>query len=115
MPPPRRIARLHEQLAPACTPAAAATEPSSSSPPIFRHVDVNVEKYHRDGYMAFPGIMTPEATAECLAALKRLQARSDSIIMNTDWNGLDWGALGSSRGWPAQRRFYESRAGTTIV
>ena len=38
--------------------------------------------------------MTPGATAELLAALKRLQLRSDRIIMDTDWNSLDWAAHG---------------------
>ena len=41
--------------------------------------------WDRDGFMAFPGIMTPKATADCLASLQRLQRRSDHIIMDTDW------------------------------
>ena len=63
-------------------------------PAIFNHVEVDVDAWERDGYMAFPGILTPAATAEALAAVQRVQAKSDAIIMDTDWNSLDWGSVG---------------------
>ena len=50
----------------------------------------------RDGYYAFPGIMTAECRERCSAAVKHCQAIQDHMIAETDWASVDWGALGLS-------------------
>ena len=95
----RRLAGLADHLRPLASSPTSPAPPSSgvsasASSPIFRHVNVDTDRYHRDGYMVFPAILTPEACANVLASCKAVQAKSDAIIMETDWNGLDWSAFG---------------------
>jgi hypothetical protein len=70
--------------------ALAADEDEQRSMPIFRHVDVDVESWERDGFMAFPGILTPDACDRALASVQALQAKNDAVYMETDWNSIDW-------------------------
>ena len=103
MAPCRRLRRLashvvecggHPQLVRAAAERQRQAEDEQAGLPIFRHVNVDVEAWERDGYMAFPGILTPEACDRALASLKALQAKNDAIYMQTDWNGMDWGRFG---------------------
>ena len=72
---------------------AVASENGQQSP-IFRHVDIDVEAWERDGFMAFPGILTTDACERALASMQALQAKNDAIYLQTDWNGIDWNRFG---------------------
>ena len=52
------------------------------------------EKWLRDGYYVWPGIMTPECRRLWSEALRECQAIQDYAIFNTDWNNMDWAAHG---------------------
>jgi hypothetical protein len=83
----------HGAARPAAT-AEAARPAATAEQPIFRHVDVDVDAWERDGFMAFPGILTDDACREALASMQSLQAKNDAIVRSTDWNGIDWSEFG---------------------
>ena len=101
MPPRARLARLATQVAPASadgkqklyTPPAN-TGAADHVEPIFRNTAVDVEMWERDGFMAFPSILTPSACRKALQSVQVLQAKNDAIIMDTDWNALPWHRFG---------------------
>ena len=59
-----------------------------------RHVDVDMKSWESDGFMAFPGILTPDACERALASLQALQEKNDAVYMETDWNAIDWAQFG---------------------
>eukprot|EP01043_Picozoa_sp_COSAG02_P035127 COSAG02_NODE_2495_length_8684_cov_12.735469_9_plen_292_part_00 len=73
---------------------ALAGENEQKPAAIFRHVDVDVESWERDGFMAFPGILTTEACERALGSMQALQAKNDAVYLQTDWNGIDWNQFG---------------------
>ena len=51
------------------------------------------EKFERDGYWVWEGILTDEGQTKITATLQRLQAMQDYMVMHTDWaEGIDWAA-----------------------
>jgi hypothetical protein len=94
----QRLRRLvgHIATPPPLPPVAftATTSASVNDEPIFRHTQVDVGAFERDGFMAHPGILTDEACRKILRSVKLLQAKNDAVYTQTDWNALPWGDFG---------------------
>jgi hypothetical protein len=48
----------------------------------------------RLGFWVWEGVLTPEGRRQFTASMTRLQQIHDHMVMETDWDGVDWGARG---------------------
>jgi hypothetical protein len=84
--------------------AAIATKKESVCPEFIYDPEMlaafDPEQFRRDGYVCFPGIMTPACRKQWSASLRRLQEIQDFMIWNTDWDNMDWGAQRELNGQP---------------
>ena len=68
------------------------------------------EQYERDGFWVWDGILTDAGRQRWSASLKRLQAMNDEILMQTDWQTIDFEGCGLKRP-PAENFTPEALAG----
>jgi hypothetical protein len=107
------LATDYDRLAAACTPAClgyAEAPPAlwgarewaglaaSAAEPLFDMVEVRRqhaaqgERYARDGFAVFEGVMTAASRRRWVAALQEVQRLNDNLL-RADWAALDWSIL----------------------
>ena len=52
------------------------------------------DTYEREGYWVWENVLTDEGRVRWTASLQKIQDLNDSIVMETDWGGIDWAARG---------------------
>ena len=57
------------------------------------------DRFERDGYWVWDGVLTDEGRRRWTANLQRLQTMNDAVLTGTDWGAVDYEA----RGLPAPR------------
>ncbi len=100
----RRLALLqaslqkeHASHQPCALIAARSVAPFTWPPspePIFEPYSFDVQKFQRDGFVVLPGIMTEATRTRWKAACIDVQRLNDRLLVETDWEGVDWGACG---------------------
>ena len=58
--------------------------------------------FERDGYWVWEGILTDAARKRWTASLQKLQQMNDAILMDTEWNAIDFQARGFPPPLPEQ-------------
>ena len=52
------------------------------------------DRFERDGYWSWEGILTDAGRRQWTASLRRMQQMSDAMVMDTDWGAIDCEGLG---------------------
>ena len=52
------------------------------------------ERFEREGYWVWDGVLTDEGRRRWTATLRRLQAMNDALLTGTDWGAVDYAARG---------------------
>ena len=52
------------------------------------------ERFEREGYWVWDGVLTDEGRRRWTASLQRLQAMNDALLTGTDWGAVDYAARG---------------------
>ena len=52
------------------------------------------ERFEREGYWVWDGVLTDEGRRRWTATLQRLQAMNDAVLTGTDWGAVDYAARG---------------------